>query len=253
MPNPDRASGALEGPGMLVEWMTEVGTRKSNQDMVGAAVCSEGIWKVSMSGRDDIAIESEQGGEISIAVLADGVGGVPRGDEASSAAVDSVLNTIVKAVISEDDAEDLLRFAVLTANMAVRALSGPFTTLVIAAVLDGRAFICHSGDSRCYALAEKSVWRTRDHSTVEQQDGWDFEGGGGGPLTSCLGQLDCGAEVVDIGCRWKTLLLTSDGYHGVFETFTVASNIDDPLEAMVADAGARGSNDNISVVRIRRQ
>jgi len=108
--------------------------------------------------------------------VADGVGGAPRGDEASRIAVETLLTTYYEAP-ADIPITQRLKDAFAKANAAVVAASGESghrgmcTTLVAAAVFPDRAVFANVGDSRGYIIpspagAARQV--TVDHSEVQE-------------------------------------------------------------------------------------
>jgi serine/threonine protein phosphatase PrpC len=110
-----------------------------------------------------------QNDELGIYGVADGVGGLPGGEEAAQLAVDEIVRAI-KAMPPQGDPN--LEPAVQQANRGVSQLGqrispgiGIGTTLTFGLIRAGHFHFAHVGDSRCY------VWRagefealTRDHS-----------------------------------------------------------------------------------------
>jgi protein phosphatase len=109
-------------------------------------------------------------------VVADGVGGAPRGDEASSVAVETLLKTYYEAPTDVSTAQRL-KDAFAKANAAVMAADEVpsyrhmCTTLVAAAVFPDRAVFANVGDSRGY-ISPSPVGAARqitvDHSQVQE-------------------------------------------------------------------------------------
>jgi protein phosphatase len=109
-------------------------------------------------------------------VVADGVGGAPRGDEASRIAVETLLKTYYEALADIPIAQRL-KDAFAKANAAVMVVDEVpsyrhmCTTLVAAAVFPDRAVFANVGDSRGYIIpspagAARQV--TVDHSEVQE-------------------------------------------------------------------------------------
>jgi serine/threonine protein phosphatase PrpC len=108
-----------------------------------------------------------------ITVVADGMGGHPRGELAAQVAVESVLGLFADWSRAGDrDAEKLLRGAFDAAHRAIhgcarqeRLWDWPRTTCTACVVLDGTATWCHVGDSRLYWVRNGAIRvTTRDHS-----------------------------------------------------------------------------------------
>lgn len=128
-----------------------IGGRNENQDSYGMAETPFGM----------------------LVVVCDGMGGGPAGKTASSIATQAILNYVSGAEIKQSPLS-VLTDAVVSANESILAavannpaLKGMGTTCVGVLVGKKNAYIVHVGDSRCYQLrAEKSVFRTSDHSYV---------------------------------------------------------------------------------------
>jgi len=109
-------------------------------------------------------------------VVADGVGGAPRGDEASRIAVQTLLKTYYEALADIPIAQRL-KDAFAKANAAVVATDEVLsyrhmcTTLVAAVVFPDRAMFANIGDSRGYIIpspAGAARQITVDHSEVQE-------------------------------------------------------------------------------------
>jgi PPM family protein phosphatase len=166
--------------------------------------------------------------------VADGIGGGPAGDRASSLAIQTLHESIRKTasqpeVMKTVDPVELLRGAVLRCHEAILAdveahpeLFGMGTTLTAALVLWPTAWVVHAGDSRCYRLRGPRLERlTLDHTLVQRMSDegilspeaarrsrwrhalWNHLGKRSGPVDPEVisADLDCG----------DALLLTTDG------------------------------------------
>src|SRR5512147_1369524 len=110
-------------------------------------------------------------GKGELALIADGMGGHAAGEVASGIAVDVIAKTYYETGGSADEA---LRTAFREANAAIFAaageraeLEGMGTTCTAVAIRDGRAWLAHVGDSRCYLLRGRELRQlTEDHSLV---------------------------------------------------------------------------------------
>jgi len=130
---------------------SRIGRRHSNQDRTGFAC-----------GRHRVVL-----------VVADGMGGHPRGELAAEIAVERVLGHFADWARQGDrDAESMLRSAFDAAHRAIhecarqeRLWDFPRTTCTACVVLDETAAWCHVGDSRLYLVRDGAVLATtRDHS-----------------------------------------------------------------------------------------
>lgn len=113
------------------------------------------------------------------AVVCDGMGGANGGNVASSIAVERISEKILSSYRNEGGADfirELITSAIFSANEAVHekagsdeTLNGMGTTVVVAVVSLGIAYIAHAGDSRAYLLTPDGIRRlTTDHSVVQE-------------------------------------------------------------------------------------
>src|SRR5579859_7626822 len=116
-------------------------------------------------------LTTRAGQALSVAVLADGVGGEARGERASQLAIDSFLANMKQG--EADDLVTLIVTAVKEANLVVYAEArklgqeGRMATAMVVAVADAdnTLYIANAGDSRIYLCRDaKLVQLTRDHS-----------------------------------------------------------------------------------------
>lgn len=216
-----------------------------------------------------------------LAVLADGLGGHERGQEASRLVVRTLMARLLDSVgappastgadqaPSDEEIQHALREAVLAANSALCDLnderdSDMGATLVAALLLDATAYVANVGDSRAYELEDEALRRlTTDHSLTEQLIA-------SGRLTAderythpernkiyrSLGddralEVDIFTQRLRPGTR---LLLCSDGMWEMVHDdesariLTAASNPRAACDALVRAANDHGGEDNISVI-----
>jgi serine/threonine protein phosphatase PrpC len=104
--------------------------------------------------------------------IADGVGGLPGGAEASQLAVDEVTRAFEDSATHEPDLVQIVQHA----NTAVAALGrqispnlGIGTTLTFGCIRGDTLKIAHVGDSRCYVVRHGELQRlTEDHSVENE-------------------------------------------------------------------------------------
>jgi serine/threonine protein phosphatase PrpC len=214
--------------------------------------------------------------------VADGMGGHARGEVASKLAIEVLYSTFYNA---PGDPVQMFRDAILAANRAVRragALAAPETvgegeaartlprmgtTLVAALVLGRWVLVGNIGDSRAYLMQDGRLEQvSRDHTYLAEEIRRGLVPPGTREtsrfkhlITRSLGTRDD----VDVDLFWRpwpkgsTLLLASDGLHGVveeleMETILATRGPEDAAHALVKAAHEAGAPDNVSVVVVRK-
>jgi len=213
-------------------------------------------------------------------VVADGMGGHAGGQRASALAIDSVETFILDvfkwfAQFKGDEQDQVLadfQSALGQANACILAeaaehpeLRGMGTTLTLAYSLRDVLFVAHVGDSRCYLLRNRALYRlTRDHTLVEEmlrhgalsaeeaaQHRWRHV------VTNAVGgdSAEVKVEVHKVQLEADdTLLLCSDGLTEMLPEDEIARILQiqaDPEPAsaqLVARANEAGGKDNITAV-----
>ncbi len=210
-------------------------------------------------------------------VLADGMGGTPRGEVAAQRAVERLLTDFRAAAAPRlSDPAEFFRRAITAAHEDIQAYARehllgnpPGTTCVACLVQEGTACWAHAGDSRCYLLrAGAVVARTRDHSLVQEL----FDQGvlpaadslllaERAVLTNCLGGWE--TPYVEIGApvalqRGDVVLLCSDGLWGQLpEEEFAAALCHYPLKeavaavAQAAEVEGGAASDNVTLLAAR--
>ncbi|MBS1962024.1 MAG: serine/threonine-protein phosphatase [Bdellovibrionales bacterium] len=115
--------------------------------------------------------------EIGLFVVADGMGGHRGGEVASKIAVDTIHEVAATNLKHGKSSAEALTEGAKHANLRImdRAkkepdLEGMGTTTTSLRFEDGKVFIGHVGDSRCYLLKREGIWQlTRDHSLVQEK------------------------------------------------------------------------------------
>jgi Serine/threonine protein phosphatase len=105
-----------------------------------------------------------------ILAVADGLGGHRAGEVASACAIQSLIANL--PLLEGDRTEDLFRHLFQEVHEAIRSRAqgdraGMGTTLVTACITDSSAIVAHTGDSRAYLIRDRILFRTRDHSVVQ--------------------------------------------------------------------------------------
>lgn len=115
--------------------------------------------------------------EISLFVVADGMGGHRGGEVASKLAVQAIHEIVVSELGEGSDTGTALAEGAKQANHRImeRARNEPelegMGTTTTSLRFDGAiAYIGHVGDSRCYLIRPEGIWQlTRDHSLVQEK------------------------------------------------------------------------------------
>lgn len=207
-------------------------------------------------------------GTAAIAVVADGVGGQPGGDQASALAVDATMAALSSRGSEPDAAADLQRAfaaadAALYRGRAANAEVANMATTLVAAVADTTAIaLAHVGDSRAYRFSGGRLAQiTRDHTVAQQMvdDGvLKPEQRDRVPFANVLSRaMDGGGRTPEITrMEWAPgdrLLLCSDGLNAALagESIETALGAADPEAAvsrLIEAANGAGAPDNITVI-----
>ena len=200
--------------------------------------------------------------------MADGIGGLPGGAAAAQACIEALAEQteMISAVTAAGDLKPL----VLAANRHVVRLArrvspqlGMGTTLICAAVRNGRLHIAHVGDSRCYLLREGACrLLTTDHSLANdlarigtsppaEYDDYQL-----GALTRCIGQPeDPEIDVAEESLRPGDLvLLASDGVSRVIgdaelpDLLGGEATLTERLSHLIELVHERGAPDNATAI-----
>jgi len=218
-------------------------------------------------------------GETLLLVVADGMGGHPRGETAAQIVVDTcaaLFDVAPKPIFEPPLFLQLLfnRSHALVSRFgeSQRPPIDPRTTVVAALIQKGNAYWAHVGDSRLYLFRDQSIAeQTVDHSFVqemEQSGLLNRRGADTHPLrnlvTRCIGGNGDPPDV-SFGRSWElqpedTLLLCSDGFWAPIEPaeLTRAMQASFPplqasLERLAEEAEQRTApySDNITALALR--
>ena len=207
--------------------------------------------------------------ESALFVLADGMGGHPKGEVAAQIAIQTVSSMFQRqAKPALKNVPDFLSAALLGAHHQLLRYSNeramldtPRTTLVVAVVQNGCAHWIHCGDSRLYLVRDaKLLVRTRDHSYQELRNAAvsGLERMNRNVLFTCLGSPTkplfdtAGPVLLEQGDR---LLLCSDGLWGTLDDDAIAhelgrKTVSQAVPSLVDSAlrKAGDSSDNVTAV-----
>lgn len=207
------------------------------------------------------------------ALVCDGMGGVNGGDRASSIAKSEISESI-KASFAEGMDEGEIRNVMLRAIDAANQkiyrtarehpdLTGMGTTVVLAILYGGRAYVAHVGDSRLYRFQGGGLEQlTKDHSRVQELVDRGMitqEEARVHPeknmITRAVGiGPDVNVDFLTVPFRLgDRLLLCSDGLSNVCADEEIADVLkaqraEQAVETLIKLANMGGGNDNITVV-----
>jgi len=229
------------------------------------------------------AFSTSMGGEtkdapLGLFVVADGMGGHQFGEVASSTAIRTMTNYLLKRFHAylinpsegmQEPLQEMMRAAITEAQRAVtQAAPGSGTTVTAALVLGGQMTIGHVGDSRAYTLHTdgRVDVLTRDHSLVKrlQELGQiSTDEAAAHPQRNVLYRAIGQGEVLEPDIftipfpQPGYLLLCSDGLWSVLpdddvcRLVTSAPNLHTACQNLIAAANNAGGPDNISVILVQ--
>lgn len=231
------------------------------------------VGKKRNSNQDYVAIFKNKAG-ITLAILADGMGGHQAGDVASKMAVEGMGEKWQETTLtSPEKACSWFVAAIQNANEAVYnlgqekiELQGMGTTIVCVAVFEEGFALAHVGDSRMYLVRDHEITQlTEDHSLVNElvrSGEITKEMAATHPrrnvLTRSVGMP--GSVEVDIASHFYKagdyLLLASDGLTNMLADDVIKWIIDEPITLdekvakLISGANDAGGADNITVLLI---
>ncbi|MDL2717906.1 MAG: protein phosphatase 2C domain-containing protein [Acidobacteriota bacterium] len=214
--------------------------------------------------------------------VADGMGGHSRGEVASKLAVEVLFTTFYTA---PGEPAERFRLAMIAANTAVRRagiLAAPEmtsgrsdaeplrpmgTTLVAAVVLTPWVLFGNVGDSRAYLLQNGTLEQvSRDHSYLAEEirRGLVSEEAAAAafPFRHLITRSMGSRDDIEVDLFWRpwpagsTLLLATDGLHGVVDDARVAAILasqppDVAVRHLVDSANEAGGPDNVTVLVVQ--
>jgi serine/threonine protein phosphatase PrpC len=212
-------------------------------------------------------------------VVADGMGGLARGEQASELAVRWIANWVLEKIYhpflvnidqsaNQQPVNQVLIEAAVAANAKIHeALPNGGTTLTCAFILGTNAFIAHVGDSRAYIISKNTIRQiTTDHSLVNrliELGQITPEEAKTHPQRSMLyralgraGNLDIDTYLQSLPAH-SSLLLCTDGLWQMVPEATILSIVSaatSPQAAcqqLIAQANEKGGEDNITAVLVQ--
>ncbi len=225
-------------------------------------------------------LDCDNGEEVFLAVVCDGMGGANGGSIASSLAVETFVNELTAGMknvseekLSKDSCELLLSYAAKCANSTVfetaqknPALRGMGTTLVAMMIFSGTVYAINIGDSRLYVIGEDGICKlTRDHSYVQaliDQGKISEEQARVHPNKNVIMRAvgtdaSVTADFFKILPDRKSFLLCSDGLSNfvdeasIEKTINESETVREAVNTLVEKANAAGGGDNITAVLIK--
>lgn len=225
-----------------------------------------------------LALEGQPPVAMGLFVVADGMGGHTRGEQASALATRLLAGHVARQIclpqLSDDEEtveqmpiNEVLETGIRMAHQAVaRRLPEAGTTMTAALVLDDGAYVAHVGDSRAY-LGELGRLQTltKDHSVaarlVEMGQATEDEAlSQRNILYRAVGQgVEIEPDIMYHDLEWgQYLLICCDGLWGkvsdedLSAIIEMAPTPDIACQNLVARAKENGGEDNISVVLVAR-
>ena len=254
---------------------TNVGLiRKNNEDnFVVSSDLSTSDWLIPQAG--DYVDLGKYG---ALLVVADGMGGANAGEVASAIAVETIQDlyspeNLETAIADDKAAQEFMKDVVKQADLNILnhsredpSTQGMGTTVVMAWLLNDKAYVCWCGDSRCYVLNRRNglVQLSKDHSYVQElvdKGELDPEFMHDHPLsnviTRCLGDVENRARpdtrIYQLH-DGDAIMLCSDGLCGLCHDQeildTMIETCDDPVACkneLISHALAAGGYDNVTI------
>ena len=235
------------------------------------------VGKLRKLNEDYCGCYFKEDNNLSIFVLADGMGGHNAGEIASRVTVESILAKVSEFMDSNQSKmtdkriKELASDAIINANNNVVSLSaknsgmrGMGTTVVMAALWGDKACISHVGDSRAYLVSDGKIKQlTTDHSYIEElikEGSISRERAKNHPdrnmITRAIGVEDVviiDTDVVKIK-DLDAIILCSDGLtnlideNEILDVFLKGQSADEICDELLKEANKRGGYDNITIV-----
>lgn len=235
------------------------------------------VGRIRLVNEDRVVVQTGLNG-LTLAILADGMGGHQAGDIASQMAIEIIQEQLqtLHAGMSVKEWEARMRDAILLANSRIyheacreQKYHGMGTTVVVAVASRERILISHIGDSRAYKISANGVDQlTEDHSLVNElvkRGQLSREEADQHPrrnvLTQALGtEENVAIDTCDVA--WsenEMLMLCSDGLTDLIqpqrmnEILRASAELQWKVDKLVESALEAGGDDNITVVLISNE
>lgn len=235
------------------------------------------VGRVRQINEDRAAVRSDHNG-ITLALLADGMGGHQAGDVASQTTIEVLTRELahIHPEMNDEQWEDALDLALGKANAEIFSqssahehLSGMGTTVVAALAAGNRLSVAHVGDSRAYLVhQEKLSLLTEDHSLVNEllRSGYiSAEEASAHPRRNVVTRALGTDETVEADVRhwsWEPgdiLLLCTDGLTDMVDEAVILHTLNDnhglqwKADRLVELALEAGGDDNVTAVLVQNE
>jgi protein phosphatase len=273
----------FEGVGVDVCGRSDIGrVRRTNQDQFLVAALHKVIDIHDTSLPESYRDRFDSGARALLFLVADGVGGGPGGEIASSLTLDAIMKYVTNSMrcfykldqVATTDLMQELASSIQESHIRVRAESqhdpakaGMATTVTMAHVLWPRAYIVHIGDSRCYRLRGGQLHQVTRDQTVSQalvdSGVMTAEQAAVSPYSNMLTQAVGGSDEVEPALSHldletgDILLMCTDGLTKHVPTTTIGRILQDypsadaAADALVEAALAGGGTDNVTALVAR--
>ena len=237
------------------------GRRSENEDSAGWIAKTRDGTSGEILGIKKIHSNASVKDEILFCILCDGMGGLSNGKAMSSEVVSRSIEWVQKSIF-EDSQEVFIgyrNFLFFLEKELMEKYPQSGTTVVILFGYKGEWHSMHIGDSRCYSITKKNIWRTKDHSPVEKlyQTGLieEFEMNTH-PMKNVISAFIGGGHSTKLELNklqnFKKSVLCSDGAYGymTLDQFRCLILESQCAEEIVQCAYDLESKDNISVIQV---
>ncbi len=153
--------------------MSSMAKPDSNHNQIATGYYQATGQRKNMEDAAAVEVMDKEGKPLTVAIVADGVGGSNAGEEASRLTVKTVLNYFQTTPLEKaDKIPDLLETALKKANHAVyqearldERKQGMGSTATVVIIYENRLFIANVGDSRIYLIQNSLIHQlTQDHN-----------------------------------------------------------------------------------------
>lgn len=229
---------------------------------------------------EDRAILLQRDPDMTLAIVADGMGGHNAGDVASAMAVEGFSEAFLAADVATFHSSEAIREWLQTVikhinkriynySLTHEECQGMGTTIIAALIQNGQATVCHVGDSRMYVVdSEKIQQITKDHSYVnvllESGEISEEEAASHPQKNYIIKSLGTEATIApdyyQVGLLPSTyVLICSDGLSNKLSSAELHNiimseqSLDDKGMTLIQVANEYGGEDNITFILLEKQ